>query len=242
MNSLSNKITQQIQGMQEDTSFGYAQLVISGEQYQSAAKVLERLQKKGIIKKLSKGIFFKPKMTPFGEKTPGEEQVLKPYLYQDGKRTAYITGNYLYNQMGLTTQVPAIIQIASRNRRIFVNRGTIQATAVKSYVDVSDENYQLLGLLDVIKDLKQIPDMDIQSAITILKKRIGQLDNNQLMALIGYALKYPPRVRALLGALLTAMGKRIEARPLKDHLNPLTTFKLDIDDTLLPSALEWNIQ
>lgn len=228
--------------MPEDISFGYAQLIISGQQYQSAAKVLERLQKKGVIRKLSKGIFFKPKITPFGEKIPGEEQVLKPYLYQDGKRTAYITGNYLYNQMGLTTQVSATIQIASRKRRIFVNRGTIQATAVKSYIDVTDENYQLLGLLDAMKDLKQIPDIDLKSAITIFKKQVGQLDEKQLMALIGYALQYPPRVRALLGALLTAMGKRIEARPLKDTLNPLTTFKLDIDDILLPSALEWNIQ
>jgi hypothetical protein len=242
MANLSRKITEQIKSLPEDISFGYGQLAISASEYQSTAKVLERLQKKGVIKKLSKGLFYKPKTTPFGEIRPGEQQVLKSYLYQNGKRTAYITGSYLYNQLGLTTQIPAIIQIASRDRRIFINRGTIRATPVKSYVDVTDENYQLLGLLDAIKDLKQIPDVDMKNAITIFKENLRQLSKQKLDELKIYALKYPPRVRALLGALLMATIKNEETKALQNSLNPLTVFKLEIDNALLPSISEWNIQ
>ena len=243
MNTLSAKIQEQIQGLPDDISFGYGELSIAGKDYQSAAKVLERLQKKGLIKRLSKGLFYKPKRTVFGEKKPDEQQVLKSYLYQNGQRVAYITGTYLYNQMGLTTQVPAIVQIASRDRRIFVNRGTVKATPVKSYVDVADDNYGMLGLLDALKDLKDIPDLDMKAAITILKSQLEAYSDMKLDKLIRYALKYPPRVRALLGAILSDLKKkepRIEE--LKNSLNPLTIFKVGINTSLLQTVSEWNIQ
>jgi hypothetical protein len=242
MASLSDKITQQIQGMSEDISFGYGQLAISGQEFQAAAKVMERLQKKGLIRKLSKGIFYKPKITVFGEKVPDEQDTLKPYLYRDGQRLAYVTGNYLYSQMGLTTQIPVVIQIASRDRRIFINRGTVKATAVKSYVDVTENNYQVLGFLDAMKDLKQIPDNDVTASVRFFKKQVGQMNETQRVELIGYALKYPPRVRALLGAILAAMGQKKEIQQLRDSLNPLTIFELGIDEKLLQNVPEWNIR
>ncbi|WP_093834244.1 DUF6088 family protein [Spirosoma endophyticum] len=242
MTSVSDKVTQQIQGLPEDISFGYGQLALAKQDYQTAAKALERLQKKGVIKKLSKGIFYKPKKTVFGEKKPDEQQLLKPYLYQNGQRTAYITGDYLYNQLGLTTQVPAVIKIASRNRRIFINTGSLKATAVKSYVDVTDNNYQMLGFLDAIKDFKQIPDVDVVNALAVFKSRIRPLNEAQRQMMIDYALAYPPRVRALLGVVLTDLNLTKGIRKLRDSLNPLTTFDLGIDDSLLPNVSDWNIQ
>ena len=242
MTRLSDQIAEKINSLPRDVSFGYGQLGLSKQDYSSAAKILERQRKKGIIKKLSKGVFYKPKMTAFGEKKPSEEQILKPYLYSNGERVAYLTGTYLYNQMGLTTQIPTTIQIASRDKRIFINRGTVKATPVKSYVDVSEENYKLLGLLDALKDLKQIPDVDINQAGIILKNQIGSLDNKQLTALIEYALKYPPRVQALLGALLSDIGKKEKTKELMEGLNPLTVFKLGLNTKQFPTAQEWNIQ
>ena len=242
MTRVSDKVAQQIRSLPEDISFGYGQLTLAKQDYQTAAKTLERLQKKGVIKKLSKGIFYKPKTTVFGEKRPDEQQLLKPYLYQNGKRTAYITGSYLYNQLGLTTQLPVVLKIASRSRRIFVNTGAIKATAVKSYVDVTDENYQMLGFLDAMKDLKQIPDVDVENAIAIFKDRIGQLNKQQQRTIIQYALAYPPRVRALLGAILAALGRQDETGDLRDSLNPLTTFVLGITDRIVTKVSDWNIQ
>lgn len=242
MISLTKKITEQIQNMSENTAFGYKELDISARDYQSVAKVLERLQKKGVIKKLSKGRFYRPEMTPFGEIRPDEQQILKPYLYHNGKRVAYITGSSLYNKLGLTTQIAARIQIASRDKRIFINLGTVHASPVKSYVDVNDDNFQMLGLLDAMKDLKHIPDRDEKSVIAIFKNWIGGMDKEEREIFISYALQYPPRVRALLGALLTAMHKKRETKALRDSLNPITTFKMGVNDKLLSSASEWNIQ
>ncbi|MEZ0542539.1 DUF6088 family protein [Fibrella arboris] len=240
--TVSETITRQIEKFQEATSFGYADLSISRHDFSSAAKALERLQKKGLIQKLSKGKFYKPKQTVFGEKRPDEQQILKPYLYHQGKRIAYITGNALYNQLGLTTQVPAVIQIASRDKRITINTGAIKATPVKSYVDVTEDNYQMLGFLDAIKDLKQIPDVIVNEAITVIQSRIAKLNDREIQQLTDYALAYPPRVRALVGAILENVNKLSRLAVLRDSLNPLTQFDIGVAPTCLPTAANWNIR
>ena len=57
------QIREKIKEIPESEPFGYAQLGISPGNFFTAAKALERLQKKGVIKKVSKGIFFKPQKT-----------------------------------------------------------------------------------------------------------------------------------------------------------------------------------
>jgi hypothetical protein len=79
-----------------------------------------------------------------------------------------VTGTSLYNQIGLTTQLAFRIKIASRSNRISINRGALKASAAKSYVEVTDDNYQLLGFLDAIKDIKMIPDAEVKTSVKIL--------------------------------------------------------------------------
>ncbi len=236
------KILKQIRSIAEDTTFGYDQLNITKAEYVTAAKALERLIKKGVIKKVSKGTFYKPKMTVFGELKPSDKEILRPYLFQGNKRIAYITGTYLYNQLGLTTQMAFRIKIASLSKRIYINTGAIKATPVKSYAEVTDENYELLGFLDAMKDLKIIPDLNIQSAVTILSKTVKKLNAVQTQELIKYALRYPPRVRALLGAILEQLNQKGGIEKLKESLNPLTYFNLGLRKTSLKTALNWNIR
>lgn len=239
---ITKKIEQQINRFPEDLIFGYSQLDISKDEFQTAAKVLERLQKKGIIKKISKGMFYKPKMTVFGELRPNDQEILRPYLFQKGKRIAYITGLYLYNQLGLTTQIPFKIKIASRSKRIYINSGAIKATPVKSYSEVTDNNYQLLGFLDAMKDLNSITDIDTKAVIDIFCNKINELSDDQVREMIHYALIYPPRVRALLGAILEKLNRKSGIEKLKENLNPLTTFKFGLNESFLESVSNWNIK
>lgn len=242
MMKVSDKIAEQLKNIPEDNTFGYEQLNISKEEYLAAAKALERLQKKEIIKKVSKGVFYKPKMTIFGELKPNNQEILKPYLFKDGKRIAYITGSYLYNQLNLTTQMTFRIKIASRSKRIYINTGAIKASPVKSYADVNDDNYQLLGFLDAMKDLKIIPDADSKSTVSILSGRIMQLTDKEVEEMIDYALLYPPRVSALLGAILEHLNRTKGIEKLKGKLNPLSHFNLGIKPGNLKTVSNWNIR
>jgi hypothetical protein len=144
--------------------------------------------------------------------------------------------------MGLTTQIPKEISIASNKKRIYISRGNIKANAVRSYFEVTDENYKLLELLDALKDFKKIPDINKRSAIKILTSKILELENNKIKELIEIALEYPPRVRAFLGALLENIDKKIDARSLEDSLNPLSEYELGLTKDILPTVEKWNIK
>ena len=95
-----------------------------------------------------------------------------------------------------------------------------------------------LEILDAIKDLNKIPDLDIKNSITYFTARISGMSGSETQRLIHIALKYPPRVRAFLGAILSEEV----AAPLKSSLNPLSVFKLGIGEDELPNAAKWNIE
>ena len=239
--NITKNISDKIAKLPIDITFGYSDLSILSKEIVPTAKVLERLQKKGVIKKLSKGIFYKPKKTVFGELKPTEKEILKSYLFKNDKRIAYITGTYLYNQMNLTTQIPAVLKIASATKRIYIKRETVRAKPVKSYVPVTEENYKFLGLLDALKDLNTIPDVNKESAIIILLENLKKIPYKDLIKIKELALLYPPRVRALLGALLEQQNNKINTKRLRDSLNPFTTYNYNLKDTELTTYQNWNI-
>ena len=240
--TLAAQIREKIKKQAEGKTFGYADLGISKTDYQNAAKVLERLQKNGDIKKISKGVFYKPEQTVFGELQPDYSEQLRPYLFENGKRIAYETGPSLYNRLGLTTQMAFRIKIASQNKRISINRGALKARAVKSYTAVTDTNYELLGLLDVIKDIKRIPDCAIANAVRIVSGKFKKLEDKEIRKVIQYALFYPPRVRGLLGAILEELNTNSDTMKLKESINPLTTFELGLKEKDLSTIKNWNIE
>lgn len=239
---LTQQIRNKIKELPEGKTFGYADLDIAGEDYQTAAKVMERLQAKGMVRKISKGVFYKPEQTVFGELKPDYNEQLRPYLYENGKRIAYETGFSLYNRLGLTTQMAFRIKIASRSKRISINRGALKADAVKSYAEVTENNYELLGFLDAIKDIKRIPDCTVSQAVKVLSGKIYKLNEKKIAELIKYALLYPPRVRALVGAMLENLKIKANTTKLKESQNPLTKIKLGLKETDLSTIKNWNIE
>ncbi len=239
---VTQNIRKQISKIADGTTFKYEQLVIEPQEFSATAKAIERLIAKGVIKRVSTGVFYKPKKTVFGELKPNEEEILKPYLFEKGKRIAYITGILLYNHLGLTTQIPKSIKIASRDKRITVSNGNVKASPVKSYVDVTDKNFYLLELLDALKDFKKIPDLDKNSAIKIISNKLKELNPTETKLLIKCGLAYPPRVRSFLGALLENIKTESDLTPLKSSLNPLSEYEYGIDKKLLQTVENWNIK
>ncbi len=238
---LTQNIKNKIKELPEGKTFGYADLGIAAEDFQTAAKVMERLQAKGIVKKISKGVFYKPEQTVFGELKPDYNEQLRPYLFENGKRIAYETGFILYNRLGLTTQMAFRTKIASRSKRISINRGALKADAVKSYAEVTDKNYELLGFLDAFKDIKRIPDSNVKTSVKILSGKIKDLDEKQIAEMLKYAILYPPRVRALVGAILENANSTENLQKLKESLNPLSSYELGLKESDLPTLKNWNI-
>jgi len=142
----------------------------------------------------------------------------------------------------VTTQVPKNIKIASRDKRIYASVGAIKGTPVRSYIDVSDKNFYLLEILDVLKDFNKIPDLDKGAAIKILSNKLVNLSPTETNQLVKYCLTYPPRVRAFLGALLEQTDSSIELATLKKSLNPLSEYNYGIKSSSLPTVKNWNLK
>jgi len=239
---VAQKIEKKIDSIKEGETFTYQQLSIDNSEYQTAAKSIERLIKKGIIKRISPGIFYKPKQTVFGELLPNNEEIIKPYLFKNGKRIAYITGTLLYNKLGLTSQIPQTIKIACRESEIKLNKSNIKAIPAKSYVDVTNKNYQYLEILDAIKDFKNIQGLNKENGIIILLNILKKFKQEEIGEIIKYSLKYPPRTRALLGAFLEANNLKDNLKELQKSLNPLSVYSLGIRKMILPTIENWKIK
>ncbi len=116
--STAKKIRDVVFSFEEGTMFKYDDLTINKSNYAAATKAIERMISKNVVNRISKGLFYKPKKSLFGDLKPNEEQMLRPYMYEGDNRIAYITGLSLYNRIGLTTQVPKTITLASNKKRI----------------------------------------------------------------------------------------------------------------------------
>lgn len=235
------QIRKSIERIPESQPFGYADLGIEATDFYSAAKALERMQKKGTIKKVSKGMFYKPEMTVFGELPADSDGIVNRCLFKNGKRKAYITGYALYNSLSLTTQMAFQIQIATKEKRIKISKPTLNLNSVKSYVEVTDENYKLLGYLDALKDIKKIPDCSVNQATKRMRFILQTLNIAETKQIISLALNYPARTRALLGAILESINSTVNLEELKNSLNPLTKVYLSVDEKELKTIKKWNI-
>lgn len=240
--NVTRKIQNQVNKFVEGTPFNYEQLTVEPQEFVAAAKAIERLIADDVIKRISPGIFYKPKKTIFGELPPDYSALLKKlYLFKGGKRVGYITGTALYNELNLTTQLSSITKIATNKRKNKVTLGWENVTFTKAYTEITEDNYKLLGLLDALKDLDKIPDLDKKSAIKILSTHLNSLDNIEVDLIISCALQYPPRVRAFLGAILEKINNKHNLKVLKESLNPFSKYNYGIR-SLMPNAENWNIE
>lgn len=206
----------------------------------SVAIELSRLFKKGLIKKVSKGRYFKPKMRVFGEVGPSSDDKISKYL-DSTEGVSYETGFNSFRQLGLTTQISKTITIATNKPYKKVQIDNINLKFVPKRVDVKVEDIYLLQILDAIKDIKKIPATTPSQSFVYLKNLIEKESSANQIKLTKYAKKYTPRTKALLGAILKELGNNECAYELKDSLNALTTFKLDISSEIIKDKKYWNI-
>jgi hypothetical protein len=195
---------------------------------------------KGRLVKLSKGKYYKPELTPFGELSPDQYQIVKDLLERNGKIIGYITGLGVYSQLGLTTQISNVIQIGRNELRPALVRGRYKIKFVRQKNTITKDNIPLLQILDALRYIKKIPDESMSESCTTLLKTIQNRANSERITMTKLVLKYPPSTRALLGAILEKIGS--ETNSLKKTLNPITVYKYGISKQALETMQNWNIQ
>jgi hypothetical protein len=195
-----------------------------------------------ICARLSKGRFYKPQIGKFGELPPDTYQTVKDLLEKDGKQIGYITGYSVFNDLMLTTQVPAILQIGTRREKKAIVRGIYRIRFVLQSNTITKENIQLLRLLDCLRFFKIIPDTTPDKACQRLLYLLKELDEQQTVKIKKLALNYTQQAITLLGAMLETINSQENTSALFKKLNPMTTYKLSISQHILPTQKKWNIR
>lgn len=221
--------------------FTYADFITDVNRKEAVIKALNRMVASGKIAKLSKGKYYKPETTPFGNLIPDQKQVVKDLLEENGKITGYLTGYSIYSQLGLTTQISNTIQIGKNEIRPNFKREPYTISFIKQKNTITKENIPLLQILDAVRYIKKIPDAGIVSSCRRFLSIMEILSENEKSLLVRLALKYPPATRALIGAFFDQLQQRALSQPLYKSLNPITKYKITGASKVLSTTEKWNI-
>lgn len=222
--------------------FSYNDFVQETSKTEAIIKALNRMANAGKIEKLSKGRYYKPEATVFGNLQPAQYQIVKDLLEEDGKIIGYLTGFSIYNQLGLTTQVSNIIQIGRNDVRPMFKRERYTISFLRQKNIITKFNIPLLQILDAIRYIKKIPDASTKESIKRLLSIVKDLSDTDKKNMVNLVLKYPPATKSLLGAMLEEVGDFALIEPLRKTLNPITSYKLSGVDKVLSTTAKWNIK
>lgn len=238
----SQLIEEKVAGIEPTKVFTIEDLDFPQDWWENVRVKLGRMVKSGVIEKIGRGKYYKPKSTVFGNIGPDQTEVVKDLMYDNGILSGYITGYTVWNRMGLTSQISNIIIVGTSRRRDSLTRGHYQVRFITQPNRITSDSIPLLQILDSIKLIKQIPDTTVENSIAILRKHISELDEKRLSMLVKLSKKYPPRVRALLGAILESNGNKGFIEELKKTLNPMTTYSIGLSDSANINTQNWNIE
>ncbi len=240
--SIAQTIQNTVEAMPAGQIFGYQELPGYAKSPDAVIKAIGRLVSDRRLERFSKGKFYVPKKGVFGIRKPSDSELIRSMLYKDGRLRGYVTGLSLYNQLGLTTQVPRTITVSYNGGRQEKEFGTIRIKTVVTRIPVQEKDVKLLQYLDALKDIKKIMDSDINLSLEIMCRYISELSDREQARLLKLAKNYySPQVRALLGLLFSSLKLSVP-RSLVRSLNPITIYKLKLDQSKWPMAREWNIR
>ena len=240
--SISKEIRKKIVVFPDDYVFKASDFEMESQNQSAVVKALNRMAATGEITKLSKGKFYKPRKTQFGELKPSAYQIAKDYIERDGKLIGYITGYSAYNALGLTTQISSYIQIGTNKSRRAVKRDKYTISFILQQNTITKKNIEILRILDAIRYIREIPATTPNEACIRLKEIIKDLNDEQKEMLVKCSLKYTNYVRALCGAILEDIGYDGNSLDsIRKSLNGVTNYHLPISESVLPNKQNWRI-
>ena len=206
----------------------------------AVAATLSRLAKNGRIRRVRKGVYYVPRVTRFGTTSPDPSTVAAAVLTSRGIAWKP-SGPAAYNRLGLTTQVSPTTTFAVSRKVRLASAGPGTLLKLRPAAFVRNTSADERAVLDALRDLRWISETTPEHVIA----RIGELFRSRRVSferVARFARREPPRVRALLGAIGSAIGARRKVLGgLKESLNPMTHFSLGLSGKLA-NAREWNIR
>lgn len=166
-------------------NFGYNEpiflndLSVAGLSENAVRQSVKRLVAGGFLERYDSGVYYIPKKGGLLDKSYLDPSlvIIRKYVQNKFETYGYVTGISFANQLGLTTQIPAVIEVVtnreSTNGRI-ITVGNLKVRVKKPAVTVSDSNAELLQLLDSIGQAEKNTELPMKETIDILISYVKQ--------------------------------------------------------------------
>ena len=213
----AERIRRQIE--QEDGKY-WRQADFPGLPPLAVSKTLSRLVKTGALERVSKGLYYRPRVTRFGRSRPTESEIQSLPMRQ----TLLPAGVSAANLLGFTTQNAVqgefATAAASVPRKIIGARARLHTRRPETWNSLSSAEAALLDLLRSRGKFSELSAEETQQRLLLYLR-----EGDRFERLTAIANSEPPRVRAMLGAIGQELKKSAkQLAPLRQSLNPISRF------------------
>lgn len=177
--------------------------------------------RKGLLQRLSKGVYYRPRQTTFGRSLPNPAIMRK---LASRRKTVFPSGIAAANLLGFTTQMAGRGEVAtsalSLPRKLIGNDTVVHTRRPETWASLSDQDAALLYFLRRAGSTSELSEEET------LRKTLGLFsEKGRFERLLKISDTEPPRVRAIMGAIGEEIGKSPSAlKRLKESLNPFSRF------------------
>lgn len=201
----------------------------------AVAQALSRLKRDGTLQRLSKGTYFRSRKTPFGTSRPNPAALQRAAAQHS---TMFPSGLAAANLLGFTTQTGRTSEYAtsalSLPRKLVGQDAIVHARRPAAWAGLSSED---AAFLDFLRVRGTTTELSAEATVKRLLKLMAT--PGRFERLLRVAGTEPPRVRAMLGAIGSALHRPVtELQPLRQSLNPLSRFDFGHLNAL-PHATHW---
>lgn len=175
---IRDKVKQEIDRMPEGVVVSASDFDIPRQYRATLIKALNQFEYAGIIKRISKGRYYKPRTSRFGELLPPEKEIVRDFLEKDGNTIGYITGTRAFASLALTTQISSVIMVGTNVSRRPLSRGQYRITFLLQPNRIVKDDIPLLVILDALRLIKEIPGSTTDDAIAQMTVWIKGLVRN----------------------------------------------------------------
>lgn len=120
--------------------------------FKNIYKYINILVKENKLAQFINGVYYKPVKGIFGNKLLNSSKVIKrKYIYDENGQKGYFAGAYLFNKVGLSTQIPKeILVITNECPKDVCYEKKLGVIVKKSKIKITDDNYKYLQLFDLL--------------------------------------------------------------------------------------------
>ena len=166
-----------------EKAYGYnepifiSEIQLEGISDNALRQYFKRMVQSGDIIRFDTGVYYLPKASRILKKSYLDPMkvIIRKYIKNAGETYGYFSGATFANQIGLTTQMPTVLEIVTSRESTkgrIVTVGSQKVRLKRPSIEITSENAGLLQLLDIVSQAKLYSEYSEEKSGEILKRYV----------------------------------------------------------------------